>query len=156
MKMQRCASYDDQRAEVQCSSSCLPELDVRPLHGHRNQGSLVAWPSCNWPQGRRICAGTRYLFCWIHPFVLLQPLSPFAIIPIRFFMNIWIFAGTGARFCWNQLVDMLQGRHHAGGSCIQWQGGLRPTPFERRKLQPCTLELHPATRGAARGVAIFC
>uniref|UniRef100_A0A453DZS5 Uncharacterized protein n=1 Tax=Aegilops tauschii subsp. strangulata TaxID=200361 RepID=A0A453DZS5_AEGTS len=58
-KMQRCASYDDQRAEVQCSSSCMPELDVRPLHGHRNQGSLVAWPSCNWPRGQRICAGTR-------------------------------------------------------------------------------------------------
>ncbi|XBI15664.1 hypothetical protein VPH35_058042 [Triticum aestivum] len=96
--MQRCASYDDQRAEVQCSSSCMPELDVRPLHGHRNQGSLVAWPSCNWPRGQRICAGTRFLFCWIHPFVLLQPLSLFSTIPIRFLMNIWIFAGTGPVF----------------------------------------------------------
>lgn len=129
------------------------QLDTRPLHSRRSQVLRSPWPSCT--RQRRVCAGTeglcwnRYFFCWIHHFVLLQPLC-FLLHPHSFFMNIFVF-------CWNWCPCLLQPAGVCAtrsvprrGSYIEQQGVLYPTPFEHRELQSCTPELQPAAGGAAR------
>ncbi|XBI67598.1 hypothetical protein VPH35_046920 [Triticum aestivum] len=87
-----------------------------------------------WNQGALLELG---FFCWVHHFVLLQPLC--FLLPSPFVFD------EHLRFCWNWCPCLLQPAGVCAtrsvprrGSYIQQQGVLYPTLFEHRELQPAT------------------